>query len=256
MSKSSRAGSRSAFARSRVVIGVLALVGVAAIGWLVLTHERPVPESETVEVVVAAKDLPVGTMIVRDDLKDDTVVKTKKVTKDGLPSAFVSNKEDLVDKRLSRPVRAGETFDPQDLSKGGSVSGLHDFGYDVVSLPLSTARAAAGFVGPGSRVNVVAIAQKDNKPHGFPLLVNLLVINVERRQYCWKDITMVGFAVTNNQEELLSLAKSRGCSLHLSLRNLSKSSEADKDYKIEKVFKFLNDLRETAPPPRPVREDR
>ena len=68
-------------------------------------------------MIVAAKDLPVGTLLSKDELK--TAVKTKKVPKDGLPPAFVTDLNDLTDKRLSRAVRMEETFNPADLSKGG-----------------------------------------------------------------------------------------------------------------------------------------
>ena len=40
--------------------------------------------------------------------------------KDGLPPAFVVNEEELVDKRLGQAGPEGETFNPGDLSKGGS----------------------------------------------------------------------------------------------------------------------------------------
>ena len=52
-------------------------------------------QSEQVEVLVAAKDLPVGTQLSRDDLK--TSVKKRKMPKDGLPPAFVVDENVLVD---------------------------------------------------------------------------------------------------------------------------------------------------------------
>ena len=48
--------------------------------------------------------------------------KLKKVPKDGLPPAFVTDMNELTDKRLSRSVRAEETFNPADLSKGGVIT--------------------------------------------------------------------------------------------------------------------------------------
>jgi Flp pilus assembly protein CpaB len=199
---------------------------------------------EQVEVLVAAKDLPVGTMLTREDLVGDKVVKTRKLPKEGLPPSFVINREDLMDKRLSRPVRAEETFNPLDLSKGGSIT-LPE-GYDMISLQVGVGQAAAGFVGPGSRVNVLATVRMSNRLTAFPLLVNMLVVAVDTQTTYDKNgvfptLSMVSFAVTQKQALLLSLAKNRGCTLELMLRHPSKTSEADKDYDIDKVEKLLSD---------------
>jgi len=57
-------------------------------------------------------------------------VKLKRVPKDGLPPQFLTVKEDLLNKRLSRPVRAEEAINPQDILKGSIP--LPE-GYDLVS---------------------------------------------------------------------------------------------------------------------------
>ena len=218
-----------------------------------LTSQLSAKQVEQVEVIVAAKDLPVGSMFTREELK--TMVKIKKVSKDGLPPTVVTNMDDLLEKRLSRPVRAEETFNPADLSKGGAIT-LPD-GYDMVSLQVNVAQAAAGFVGPGSRVNVNATLRLGTKTHAFPLLVNMLVVAVDTQTTYSKEGTFpsmntVSFAVKEKEVLLLSLAKSRGCTLDLLLRNTMKSTDADKNYNIDEVIKLLA-APEVAPPPRPVR---
>jgi len=224
------------------VILMVVAVGCGLVAAFLTSQMSAKGQVEQVEVIVAAKDLPVGTMISREDL--DKIVKVKKVPKDGLPPQVVTNKEDLVDKRLSRPVRVEETFNPQDLSKGGAIT-LPD-GYDMVSLQVGVANAAAGFVGPGSRVNVNATLRLGNKTYAFPLLVNMLVVAVDTQTTYSKDGTFpsmntVSFAVQEKQALLLSLAKSRGCTLELMLRHPSKSSKADETYNIDEVIKLLSD---------------
>src|SRR5262249_49914185 len=143
-----------------------------------------------------------------------------------------------------------ETFNPQDLTKGGVIT-LPD-GYNMVSLQVGAANAAAGFVGPGSRVNVNATLRLGNKVHAFPLLRNILVVAVDNQTAYTKDGTFPGmstvsFAVKEKEALLLSLAKSRGCAIELMLRHPSKTTdEADQAYNIDEVIKLLQDEKEKA----------
>lgn len=196
---------------------------------------------EQIEVIVAAKDLPVGTMLGKDDLK--TAVKMKKVPKDGLPPAFVTDVNELVDKRLSRAVRTEETFNPADLSKGGVIT--LPPGMDLYSLPLGASQAAAGFVGPGSRVDILATARLQNRLLAFPLLVNMLVIAVDNNVAYGKEgtfptLSTVSFAVDRQQALLIDLARQRGCQMSLLLLN-PETKERNEKYKIEDVLKMLQD---------------
>jgi Flp pilus assembly protein CpaB len=196
---------------------------------------------EQIEVIVAAKDLPVGTLLGKDDLKN--IVKTKKVPKDGLPPAFVTEINDLADKRLSRSVRAEETFNPQDLSKGGVITlpqGMH-----MISLQVGVAQAAAGFVGPGSRVDILSTIRLQNRTVAFPLLVNMLIVAVDNQvaytnQGTFPTLNTVSLAVDRKQALLLALAKNRGCSLELLLRHPDDHG-VDEKYKIDDVLKMLQD---------------
>jgi Flp pilus assembly protein CpaB len=269
--------------RNGAIVVLLILLGSTTTGWIVtVTRDRPVtfpalptvapvvtppvlppidrPSApgapELVEVLVAAKDLPVGTVLTREDLARDTVVKSKKVPKDALPPTYVIFREDLVDKRLSRPVHAEEPLNPQDLLTSGTIT--LPPGMNMVSLQLSVAQAAAGFVGPGSRVNVLATIRHGHRLHAFPLLVNMLVVAVDAHTTLGKDgpfptLNTVSFAVTEKQALLLALAKKQGCSLELMLRNPSETPEADKDYDIDRVIKLISNERDqTGPPPSPA----
>ncbi|HEY1192332.1 MAG TPA: Flp pilus assembly protein CpaB [Gemmata sp.] len=207
-----------------------------------LTAQMSAKPVDQMEVVVAAKDLPVGTMLTKDDLKSS--VKIARRPKDGLPPTVVLNPEELVDKRLSRPIRVEEVINSQDLSKGGVIT-LPD-GHDMVSVPLGASQAAAGFVGPGSRVDVLATLRLGNKLEAFPLLVNMLVVAVGTetaysKNGTFPNLNSVSFAVKGKEALLLSLARSRGCTIELLLRNANKSAETDKSYNIDEVIKKLSD---------------
>lgn len=196
---------------------------------------------EQVEVLVATKDLPVGTMLGKDDLKN--IVKTKKVPKDGLPPAFVTDVNDLAGKRLSRAVRMEETFNPADLVTGGYIT--LPTGMDMISLQISLGNAASGFVGPGSRVDILATARLSGRTIAFPLLVNMLIVAVDNqvaysREGTFANLNTVSFAVDRKQALLLALAKSRGCTMELLLRHPEDKREEEK-YKIDDVLKMLQD---------------
>jgi Flp pilus assembly protein CpaB len=108
--------------KQKNVILMVVAVGCGLVAAFLTSQMSAKSNVEQVEVLVAAKDLPVGTTLTREDLSNDKMVKIRKMPKDGLPPAYVISREELIDKRLSRPVRAEETFNPQDLLKGGAIT--------------------------------------------------------------------------------------------------------------------------------------
>jgi Flp pilus assembly protein CpaB len=198
---------------------------------------------ETQDVIVATKDLPVGMMITKDELPK--VIKHKKVPKDGLPPGIVETEDELLDKRLSRAIRAEETINKADLTKGGFVTippGMH-----LLTLQLDVARAAAGFAGPGSHVDILASLRLDNKLTAMPILVNMLVLAVDGHTTYQKDgvfqsLSTVSFAANRKQGLVLELAKARGCQMSLLLRNPEdKLTELDQAYDIDRIIRLLSD---------------
>jgi Flp pilus assembly protein CpaB len=137
------------------------------------------------------------------------------------------------------------------LTKGGIVT-LPD-GMDMVSMPVSVSNAVAGFVVPGSKVDVLATLRLSNKLRAFPLLVDMLVLAVDQHvspdtskngSGVFPNMNNVSFAATQEQALLLALAKHRGCHLELLLRHPGKP--IDPDYDIKKVKKLLEDEKQPA----------
>ncbi|MBY0456546.1 MAG: hypothetical protein K2V38_04360, partial [Gemmataceae bacterium] len=128
-------------------------------------------------------------------------------------------------------------------------------GYHMSSLQINAAAAAAGFVGPGSRVNVLATVRLGTRVESFPLLVNMLVVAVDTQTSYTKEngtgtfptLNTVSFAVKQKEALLLSLAKNRGCSLELLLlSNNTDANEMAKDYRIDDVIKKLQEDKEVS----------
>lgn len=233
--------------QKNVILMVVAVgCGLVAAFLTSAARSRPV---EQVEVLVAAKDLPVGTTFTAKDM--DTLVKRKAVPKDSLPApkegqaqGFVLNADDLLNKQLGRPMREGEVLNPNDLNKGLSLPK----GHDLVSMSIGAANASSGFIQPGSRIDVRATVRLDGETRSFKLLCDVLVITANHDQSAngknggaYADLNQVGMALTEKQTTLFYLAQARNCDLKITLRHTEKSADDDKDYKIDDVIKLLED---------------
>ena len=73
-------------------------------------------------------------------------------------------------------VEGRDLSTPQDLSKHSSPTRAGGVRHVVVSIQVGGGNAAAGFVGPGSRVNVLATVRLNNKLCAFPLLVRRMLV--------------------------------------------------------------------------------
>ena len=213
-----------------------------------LTSQMSAKPVEKVEVIVAAKDLQVGTQLTREDLK--TAIKRKTISKDSLPTTIIENEEELLEKRLTRTIRIDEMINKSDVTKGAIIS--IPAGMSMATLPISLGQAVAGFVGPGSKVDVLASVRLENNLTVLPILVNMLVLAVDGKVQTaeggvHQSLSMVSFAVDRKQALLLVLAKARSCDMSLLLRNPEEPvNENDKGYRIDEVMKLLQDNKNTA----------
>lgn len=200
----------------------------------------PAPRSQpsTARVVVAVRDIPVGTVIVREEVP--RWIQMKEVPVDALPPGYVENPAELVGMRLNRSVRVGESLYRNDLTAGAVVT--IPAGMQMVTIELDPAQAAVGFVVPGSKVDVLAGQRQDGKVRAFPLLMNMLVLAVdtESPREGRPGRCLVSLAVVNKQALLLELARVRGCSLSLVLRGPNVGDRVD-GYDIDQVIKMLSD---------------
>ncbi len=228
---------------SRNLLLMVVAVGCGLGAAILTTRISAKPKIELIDVYVAAKNLPVGTVLTREELPK--AVARKAVPKEAVPPLIVLNEEDLLDRRLTRSIQAGEYITSNALTKGGVIT-LPD-GHDMVTMPINIHGAVAGFVGPGSRVDVLASLKLGSEVRAFPLLVNVLVLAVDRHASydtasnkgggVFTEVSSVSFAVTQEQALVLKMAEHRGCYLSLLLRNPNK--KGPDNYNIEEVKKML-----------------
>lgn len=207
--------------------------GPPAVTWAPPGRSRP---GETIEVLVATRDLPAGTVLAADQ----NLWVAKKVPKDGAAPGSAANAADLLNKRLTRAVRAGAVFAPGDLT-GETITLPPDT--DIVTIPFDALRTS-GLVAPGSKVDVLATLRLRNGRVAVRLLANLLVVGIGTNG---SGVASASVAVTDKQARALALAKARGCSLDLvPKRPDAKDEQSDLDDIVE--------VLENAPPTDPLPE--
>jgi len=237
--------------QKNVILMVVAVGFGLVAAFLTSTMNGKTAAPETFEVLVAAKDLSGGVLSPEDvkrkalpkgEIGEDLILATEGEPKE-LPKA-------LVGMRLTRAVRANEPIHKTDLSKGGVITIPEKM--IMVTLPLSANQAAAGFAGPGARVDIVTSVRLENSTRAMPLLVNMEILAVNGQtiyppEGVFPNVSSVSFAANQKQALVLELAKSRGCQMSLLLRNPGQvQSEFEKDYSIEKVHKLLESDKEAA----------
>jgi len=204
---------------------------VATIGGLITYRsllnrapQEPKSATPTVKVVVAARDLPMGTLIKEGDVKltdwsgpvpagASSDVNT--VMKRGVLTAIYA-KEPVLESRLAPP------------GAGGGLAAMIPPGMRAVAVPVNEVVGVAGFVVAGMRVDVLISGNSPGGNNNLGTMTRTLLQNIEvlsagqdfKHDNEGKPITVqvVNLLVTPDQAEELSLARSQ-TTVQLVLRN-------------------------------------
>ena len=178
----------------------------------------------TKPVAVAAADLDVGATIRRED------VKVVEWPANALPANAISEPNELVGRGLVLPMIQNEPFLPLELASkdlGGGLPPVITPGMRAVSVKVNEVNGVAGYVLPGTRVDVVATVSPTMQPQDTTskvILTNVQVLaagtKIERDTDRNKPIavTVVTLRVDPNDAEKLTLAATEG-KIQLALRN-------------------------------------
>ncbi|WP_439630492.1 Flp pilus assembly protein CpaB [Gemmata sp.] len=228
--------------KNLVLMGIAVACGLVAA--ILTANMGGPPKVETIDLVVAKKDLTTGTAFTKENIEDLTMIAPypkNAIPPEALPK-IVTDKQLLIGKRLSRATHANEYFNVADV--GNKTQILFEPGKDIMSLPMTAGKAAGGFVGPGSRVDIVASVMEGTKREVLTLLPDMHVLAVDGKQDLTEQTTfpemrMVSFAVEQKQALLIALANQRNANLELLLRH---PDAPKREYNYDKVLSTLKNL--------------
>ena len=215
--------------RSRMVpVLLIALLAGGALAFGTYNYLQNVPVKTvtvpTKRVVVANADLSLGSELRPDDLK------TIEWPASAVPEGSFEDSSALVGRGLIASVVRHEPILPGKLSSKEAGSGLPPIippGKRAMSVRVNEVIGVAGYVLPGTRVDVVATQSPTNR--GEDMTSKVVLSNVEvltagtRLEHDSKDgkpmqVTVVTLVVTPDQAERLTLASTEG-KIQLALRN-------------------------------------
>lgn len=213
--------------RLLLILALAVVLGLAA-GYSALRYlgDRPTPvvptaRREVVPVVLAAQDLPLGTIL------EDSHLKTVDWPAGAVPPGFAGTREELVGRSLITDVRTNEAILASKLADSG-LRGLIPLippGKRAVSVRVDDVVSVAGFVTPQTKVDIILVM----KPQGSDDTVSKVILQNVQALASGQQIreTEDGQAITVNvltvlvtpeEAEKLALAAQEG-HLRMALRN-------------------------------------
>ena len=210
---------------SGLLAGYVALVYVSA-------EPAPLEAAEpSSTIVVAARDLPAGSIVKRED------VESVEWPGSAIPEGFATQAGDVVGRGLIVEVRKNEPilgWKLADKEAGGGLSITIPAGMRAVSVEVDQVIGVAGFVLPGTRVDVlVTIMPGTDRRETTTRIILQNVRALAADQKYQQDIegepqyvTVVTLLVTPDEAEALTLAATEG-RIQLALRNTLDTDSID-----------------------------
>src|SRR5215475_8164844 len=212
--------------RSRLLfIGVLALALGAFVSFVVYknmlakTHGNSEPGAD---VIVAASDLQVGSKLQSNDIRQ------VKVPSSVLPPNSYKLPSQVLGRGVILPIKTGEFILPSKLADAGAGSGLPSLipsGMRAVSVRVNEVVAVAGFVVPGTRVDVLLTGNPggNSENQTTTVLENIAVLaagqKLERNAAGEpQSVPVITLLVSPEDAQKLTLASQEG-RIQLALRN-------------------------------------
>lgn len=201
--------------KNLIMLGVAMACGlVAAIAVAQLTAGSGRSGPEMGRVLVAKKDIPVGTKI--DEKELDNWVAVAEMPKELVPADAVVEIDSVKNKEVNRTLRRGNPIAISDLGNGSQIV-LPD-GCKQITIKSTVVDAVGGFVMPGSKVDILYMQRLPNgKSRSKFIMRDMLVLAVnqvdrrdEKTGRVIPQVESVSLAVTDQQAGLLAHAEESG----------------------------------------------
>lgn len=216
----------------KLLIILAAWISAGLLSWL-LYAKKVAPQTETqVRVVVAARDMPLGTK-----LQDRGDLKTVSYPERAIPKGAVFLEKDAVGHVVLFPMKSNEPLLVSKLSTSKEspegISSTIDLGYRAVSVQITDVSGVAGLIQAGSQVDVLftrpgTMAEATTST----ILQNVKVLSTGRLAPAGQALDtrtprspVVTLLLTPDDAQKLELAKNEG-RISLSLRNPLDSSQS------------------------------
>jgi len=205
-----------------LMIGALALAIGFLVSMSVYKNLQKGPSDPGVEVMVAANDLQVGSRV------DDHDVKIIRIPSADLPPGAPRKRSEVIGHGVIIPISKGEFILPNRLAQENAGSGLPSLippGMRAVPVRVNEVVSVAGFVTPGTRVDVLLTGTPGGSgdQETTTVLQNVTVLasghTLERNSNGEAQNTaVITLLVTPDDAQRLTLASSQG-HIQLTLRN-------------------------------------
>ncbi len=207
-----------------LMIGVVALALGAFVSLFVYKNlaGRPATVEAGADVIVAADDIQVGSRVEEHD------VRVARFPASGLPPGAYTKRSQVMGRGVIIPISKGEFILPSKLAPENAGAGLPALippGMRAVSVRVNEVVSVAGFVGPGTRVDVLLTGTPNGSSESqtTTVLQNVAVIasgqRLERNAAGEAQTTPVITLLTSPEDaERLTLASAEG-KIQLVLRN-------------------------------------
>lgn len=215
--------------RLLIMMAVAVLSGLAAayVAMDYLASQRPVaitPQRASAKVAVAVRDLPLGAIVQMED------VRLIDWPGEVVPAGFVTTAEGVVGRGLIRPISMNEPYletKLADRSAGGGLPIVIPEGMRAVSVRVDEVIGVAGFVLPGTRVDVLTTISPPGETREKMtrlILQNIQVLTAGQMIEQTPEgkpmtVTVITLMVTPEQAETLTLAATEG-RIQLALRGV------------------------------------
>jgi pilus assembly protein CpaB len=207
---------------------------------------------ETVQLLVAKKDIPIDTTI--DDKNMDLYLGMTDVPKHLVPLDPVDSVDAIKGKSNTRTLKAGNAITISDFGMNKKIQ-IPD-GLKHITFQVTATDGVEGFAKPGSKVDVHYIEKtQSGKTRSAIILRDMLVLavgrvaeNSEKQQSAIEQVQSVSLGVTDEQASMISHAEKKG-TLKLVLRSVP-LTEAEKLAQGKIIW--INDPFDTPAEPKPT----